>query len=190
MFDFLKNNINKFDLLVIADYGHGVMTEKIRKLISQKRNKVFLNTQINSFNRGYHNVTKYKKINTLVTNEAEVRFEMKDKNSKIINLIKKLSRKISAQNIIVTRGKDGAVLLNCKNNSVITCPAFNQSNVDTIGAGDTFFAICSLLIGSKVTNSISMLIASIFASISIDQQGKKYTFSDNMLKKNLTHMFK
>ena len=189
-FNLLKKNIDKFDLIIVADYGHGIITEKIRKLISKNGSKVFLNTQINSFNRGYHTVNKYKKINTLVINEGELRFELRDKHSKISNLVKYLSKKISVQNIIVTRGKLGSVLVNCKNYSVISCPGFNQNNIDTIGAGDAFFGMCSLSIGSKIENKISMLIASICASISTDQQGEKYNFDNKILKKHLNHMFK
>ena len=189
-YNLLKKNIKKFDLIILADYGHGMITEKIRKLILKNSNKVFLNTQINSFNRGYHTVLKYKKMNTLVINEGELRYELRDKHSKIPNLVKSLSKKISVKNIIVTRGMLGAVLVNCKNNSVISCPAFNQNNVDTVGAGDTFFGICSLLLGSKIDNTISMLMGSLSASFSIDQQGKKFIFSYKILKKYLTHMFK
>ena len=79
---------------------------------------------------------------------------------------------------------------NCKNNSIISCPAFNQNNIDTVGAGDTFFGICSLAIGSKIDNKISMLIASISASFAINQLGKKSYFNDKNLKKHLTHIFK
>ena len=60
-YNILKSNIDKYDIIIVGDYGHGIITEKIRKLILNKSQKVFLNTQINSFNRGYHTVFKYKK---------------------------------------------------------------------------------------------------------------------------------
>ena len=80
----IKKHINKNDIIIVADYGHGIITEKIRKLILSQHNKLFLNTQINSFNRGYHTVFKYKKINTLVINDSELRYEIGDKNSSIL----------------------------------------------------------------------------------------------------------
>jgi bifunctional ADP-heptose synthase (sugar kinase/adenylyltransferase) len=189
-YNILKQNINKFDLIIVADYGHGIITKKIRKLILKNGNKIFLNTQLNSFNRGYHTVFKYKKMNTLVMNEGELRYELRDRNSNISNLVKNLSKKISVKNIIVTRGANGATLVESKKNNTIFCPAFNQKNIDTIGAGDTFFALCSLLIGSKIDNRISMLMGSIAASFSIDQLSKKLTFNNKILKRYLTHMFK
>ena len=189
-YNLLKKNIDNFDLIIVADYGHGIITEKIRKLILKNSDKIFLNTQINSFNRGYHTVLKYKKMNTLVINEGELRYELRDKHSKIPNLVKNLSKKISVKNIVVTSGMSGAALVNCKNNSVISCPAFSQSSIDTVGAGDTFFGMSSLSIGAKIDNKISMLIASISASFAINQLGKKSYFNEKNLKKHLTHIFK
>jgi len=186
----IKKNIEKFDIIIVGDYGHGIITEKIRKLILQKGDKVFLNTQINSFNRGYHTVFKYKKLNTLVINENELRYELRDKHSKVSKLAKFLANKISVKNIIVTRGIYGSMLINKKNNSIISCPAFDQNKIDTVGAGDTFFTICSLAIGSKINNKISMMMGAISAGFAIEQIGNKLYYNFETLKKHLTHIFK
>ena len=186
----MKKNIKKYDLVIVADYGHGIFTEKIRNLILEEGNKVFLNTQINSFNRGYHTVYKYKNINTLIINEGELRFELRDKYSSVVKLARALSKKINVENIIVTRGSVGSMLINRKKRTAIHCPAFSKNNTDTVGAGDTFFAICSLLLKSKIDSYLSMLIASIAASFLIDQQGNKIFFNKEILKKYLIHMFK
>jgi len=186
----LKKNLNKFDIIIVGDYGHGIITEKIRKLILTKSHKVFLNTQINSFNRGYHTVFKYKRVNTLVINESELRYELRDKHSEVAKLAKILSKKISVKNIIVTRGNTGAVLVNSKNNVVVSCPAFDQSNIDTVGAGDTFFGICSLGMGSKIDGKISMMMGAISAGFAIDHIGNKFYYNFETLKKHLTHIFK
>ena len=189
-YNLLKKNIYKFDIIIVVDYGHGIITEKIRKLILKKGNKIFLNTQINSFNRGYHTVFKYNKVNTLVINESELRYELRDKYSEIPKLVKNFSKKITVENIIVTRGRYGSVLINNKNNLVISCPAFDHNNVDTMGAGDTFFGVCSLAIGSKIDSKISMMIGAISAGFAIGQMGNKFYYNFQTLKKHLTHIFK
>ena len=186
----LKTTINKYDIIVVADYGHGIITEKIRKIITGSSKKLFLNTQINSFNRGYHTVYKYKKINSLIINESELRYELKDKHSTILGLAKKLRKKISVDNIIVTKGKWGAFFINCKNWSSILCPAFSENNIDTVGAGDTFFALSALSIGSKIDSKLGLLISSLAASFSINQIGNLSTFNYKILDKQLNHILK
>ena len=186
----LKNTIKKYDIIIVADYGHGIITKKIRKIINGSSKKLFLNTQINSFNRGYHTVYKYKKINSLVINEAELRYELKDKHSTILDLAKKLKKKISVDNIIVTKGKFGSILVNCKNWTFILCPAFSENTVDTVGAGDTFFALSALCIGSKVDSKLGLLIGSLAASFSTDQIGNLSVFNSKILNKQLNHILK
>ena len=188
-FSTLKKNIKTHDLIIIADYGHGIITKRISDLIVRNSNKIYLNTQINSFNRGYHTVFKYKKINTLVINENEIRYELRDKNSEILKLVNDIRKKVSINNIVVTRGKRGAVLIDSKN-KIISCPAFNQNNKDTIGAGDAFFGMFSLAIGSKIDSKISMLLASIAANFSIDQIGRGSIFNYQILKKYFKHILK
>ncbi len=189
-YNLLKKNIDKFDIIIVSDYGHGIITEKIRKLILKRNYKVFLNTQINSFNRGYHTVFKYKKVETVVINESELRYELRDKHSTIPELVKILFKKISVKNVIVTRGIYGSVLINKKNNLIISCPAFDQNNIDTVGAGDTLFAICSIAIGSKVDKKISMMMGAISAGFAINRIGNKFYYNFQTLKKHLTHIFK
>ena len=150
----IKNNIKNYDIIIVADYGHGIITKKIRKIITSYSKKLFLNTQINSFNRGYHTVYKYLKINSLIINESELRYELKDKNSKILDLAKKLRKKISVDTIIVTKGKWGSILINCKNWSSILCPAFSENNIDTVGAGDTFLPYLPYLLAQKLIKKL------------------------------------
>ena len=188
-FKFLKKNLKKYDIIIVNDYGHGIITSKIRNLFSIYKDKFFLNTQINSFNRGYHTVYKYKKINSLVINESELRYETSDRNSNLINLAKKIREKINIKNIVVTRGNLGCVLIDSAN-KVYECPAFNKKSIDTIGAGDTFFALLSMCFGSKIDNYISLLISSLAAGYSANQLGNIDIFNSNILIKQLSHILK
>ncbi len=190
LLNLLKTKISKNDLVIVTDYGHGIFTKKIRKLISNNRKKIFLNTQINSFNRGYHTVFKYKKVNTLVINESELRYETSDGTSNLLSLVKKLRKKVIAENIIVTQGNRGSFFVNCKNWSTISCPAFNQKSVDAIGAGDTFLALSALCLASKFDARLTLLISSLAASYATNQFGNVSIFDYNILKKQLNHILK
>ena len=51
-----------------------------------------INTQLNAYNYSYHTIKNYKKFNTLIINENELRNETRDKSSKIENLMMNLSK--------------------------------------------------------------------------------------------------
>lgn len=186
----INKNIQNYDIVIVADYGHGIISDKIRDILKKNSKKLFLNTQINSFNRGYHTVFKYKKINSLIINESELRYELRDKESMVIDLAKQIRKKIIVNYIIITQGKFGSVMINCDNWSISNCPAFSQNNIDTVGAGDTFFSLSSMSIASKIDNNLNLLISSLAASHSTNQVGNLSIFNERILNKQLTHMFK
>ena len=69
------------------------MTKSIRNYLQKFKKKLYLNTQINSFNRGFHTLSNYKSANCIVLNESELRHEMRDQTSNLDKLIKKLRNK-------------------------------------------------------------------------------------------------
>ena len=61
----LKNKIKNADLIIVSDYGHGFISNETAELLIKSNKKLFLNTQINSANIGYHSLNKFKKVNFL-----------------------------------------------------------------------------------------------------------------------------
>ena len=51
--------------------------------------------------------------------------------------------------MIVTRGKEGALIYNKKDNKLNSCAAFADTAVDKIGAGDAMLSIASLCLKKK-----------------------------------------
>ena len=178
--------INK-DILIIADYGHGIITKKIANFLSKLNIFTCLNTQINSTNYGTHNIDKYRNIDCVVINETELRHEMRDKDSNIIVLSKKLINKIKAKKIIVTRGNQGAIILS-KNGKYIKCPAFAVSIKDKIGAGDAMQSILALLLKLKIEDDLSIFIASIAASQSVNVLANSSYLDKKKILKQISHM--
>ena len=86
----LKKEIAKYDLVIVSDYGHGFISKKSASVICKNSKFLSLNAQVNASNIGYHTTRNYKKFNTLIINEKEIRHEMRDKVGKLETLMKKL----------------------------------------------------------------------------------------------------
>ena len=185
---YLKKELKKHDVIIVADYGHGILTKNVRNKILKYEDKLFLNTQINSFNRGFHTLFNYKKIYTLVINESELRYELRNKNLNVDELAKLLCKKIKLKNLIITKGKNGANYYSNGNKTKIYCPAFGTNPVDAIGAGDALFAISSIALGAGTKPTIATLIASLGAAYSIDKLGHEEPFSYQILLKHIKHI--
>ena len=89
----IKKNINKFNIIIVSDYGHSFISQKIANYLS-KHKKVIVNTQLNSANHGYHTIGKYKNCNWAIINEVELRHELRDRYIDIKKLMVKLANKL------------------------------------------------------------------------------------------------
>ena len=107
--EILIKEFDKHDLVIVSDYGHGFISKKSANLICKKSKFLALNAQVNASNIGYHTIRNYKNFDTLIINEKEIRQEMRDKISKLENIISKLSREKRIKNLIVTMGKSGSI---------------------------------------------------------------------------------
>ena len=184
----VKKIINNNTLLIIADYGHQLLSSSIIKNYLEKAKCTAINCQINSSSIGSHNISKYKKADILIINEAELRFEEKDQISYIETILKNFSRKLRIKNIILTRGKEGSIYF--KNNKFYYCPAFAMKSVDKVGAGDAMLSFCSLAKYLNLEPELILLIGSLAASISVQTSGNKHSVNYFELTNLLEYILK
>lgn len=137
--DYLKSTIPQYDLVLVSDFGHGFITNKIVKTIGNLSKKIAVTTQTNSANAGYNMITKYQNPGYACLDEAELRWAAQDKFANIEDIAKKILKAINANYLIVTLGKKGSIGVN-KRNMINRTPIFSSKVIDTIGAGDAFFA--------------------------------------------------
>jgi rfaE bifunctional protein kinase chain/domain/rfaE bifunctional protein nucleotidyltransferase chain/domain len=189
----LTKNINKLtssrDMLIISDYGHGLISEKIAKHLMKKKIFISLNAQVNASNQGYHSLRKYKNINVLVINENELRHEMRDKTADIEKISNTLMKIYNIQKLVVTRGSYGALLIK-KNSKPIYCPAFASKIIDKVGAGDAMLAIISLCFKMKLPDDLSLFISSLAGAIVVENVGNSKFVDKSLILRQIEYILK
>ena len=186
----LKKIIPNYDLIIVSDYGHGLISNKSASLICKLSKYLALNAQVNAANVGYHSIEKYNNIECVIINEKELRHELRDKNSKINVLIKKLSTKQNIKNLIVTRGTQGSILFNKKDNKFNLCEAYAKTAIDKIGAGDAMLSIIALCLKSGFDRKLALLAASLAAAQSVESIGNKESVNKTQILKTLENILK
>jgi len=139
---FLNSSLKEFDLVLVADFGHGLITPKIVKVLSKKANFLAINVQTNSANIGFNLITKFPHADYVCIDEPEIRFACHDRFSSIEKLILTISKKLSCGKIIITRGHKGSLAYS-KKEGFARIPVFSKEVVDRIGAGDAYFSVTS-----------------------------------------------
>jgi len=186
----ILKEIKKYDLVIVADYGHGLISEKTATEIVNNSPYTALNAQINAANSSYHTMDKYEKIECVIINEGELRREFRNRDGDLDELMKILSQNLKANNVVVTRGNQGAELYHRSKDEFMICPAFASKVVDKVGSGDAMLALLSASLRSGCDKKISLLVGSLAAAQSVETIGNSKPVSKNTVLKTLQHVLK
>jgi sugar/nucleoside kinase (ribokinase family) len=143
---------NDFDLIVVADFGHGLIDEIIAEYLTSKKTFLSVNAQTNSANTGFNLLTQYPRCDYFAIDKEEARLATHSKFGKVETILENLISRTSAQMGAITLGVEGSIIGSPSSNLIIKTPIFSDDVVDTIGAGDAFLSITSLM--AKNGNSI------------------------------------
>lgn len=152
---YLLEVLPTYDLVIVADYGHGFLTKDLRNLLCEKAPFLALNVQTNSANLGYNLVTKYKKADYICIDEPELRLAMQGKYTPIHELISDFAQQYPGATVTITRGHNGSITTVPETKEVpagnhfFESPSVSNRIVDRVGAGDAYLAVSSLLAARK-----------------------------------------
>ena len=188
--DLLKKNILSHDLVIVSDYGHGLISKKSSNIICKMSKYLALNAQVNAANVGYHSMLKYQQVDCVIINVTELRHELRDKKSEVESLMKKLANGRKINNLIVTKGKLGSIIYNRTSKKFSYCDGYAHKVVDKIGAGDAMLSMVSLCLKLNFDKKLALLIGSLAAAHSVETIGNKESVNKINLLKSLDHLLK
>ena len=137
---FLEENAPAYDMVLVSDFGHGFIDEKIIEVLCRKARFLAVNTQTNSANNGYNLITKYSRADYICIDEPEMRYAGRDKYGDITAVIERIARELSCSKVAVTRGHLGAMVYDHAA-GFSEIPIFSDKVVDRVGAGDAFLSV-------------------------------------------------
>jgi rfaE bifunctional protein kinase chain/domain/rfaE bifunctional protein nucleotidyltransferase chain/domain len=187
--DLLERTIKKYDLVVVSDFGHGLLTKRIRNLICRKARYVALNVQTNSANIGFNLVTKYPRADCVCIDEMELRYATQNKFSDLRTHMKKVYNQMKCRNIIATRGSHGSLSYS-KNEGFHEVPAFSYRVIDAIGAGDAFFAFVGPCFTKGMPHDLTSFIGNAVGSLAVQIVCNRESISSVDLTKFITRLLK
>lgn len=140
----LNDLLEDYDVVVVADYGHGMMSSKAINLLCNKASFLSVNTQVNAGNQGFNTISKYPKADFISISGKELLLDARTKKSSFEELVQKLSKALGTKEVVITKGRDGILCYSSKE-GFCSIPSWNTSFVDRVGAGDAVLSITSLL---------------------------------------------
>ena len=151
-------NINKYDAIILSDYGKGILTVSLTKDIIFTANKYNKKVFVDPKGKDYF---KYKGAYTLTPNKKEAieatNIDIKDEDS-LFEAITKLKNDYNLEVSIITLSEQGIAIFD---KELDIQPTVSREVYDVTGAGDTVIAS----IAFAVTNGLNIQDAVKFANL-------------------------
>jgi len=180
---------SRYDLVVVCDFGHGMIGWKTVNHLCSSNSNLALNVQTNSANFGHNPVTKYLRGNFICLDEREIRLALHDRITSIEELVKRLRSMMQTDLISVTRGQNGSSTFT-SNEQVFNVPVFTKEVVDTIGAGDAYFSLAAPSAASGFDPRLVGFLGNIAGAIASRIVGNKESVDPVVLYKYVTTLLK
>ncbi len=177
-FEKIQFNPADYDLVIVADFGHGYCDN-----LPVNGEFCFM-AQTNSNNFGFNRLSKWKnyakKMTCMDLREASLQMNRRITTMSDKDLLELFKYELNTKELFVTTGGKGSVFTDGK--SIFRQPVFKTQIVDTIGAGDTFYAFACLV--SALNNPEPFLfIPGLAASLSTTWLCNAYNVNrDNLAK--------
>ncbi len=180
--DFLDQVEGDFDLVLVADFGHGLLDPDSVEKIAGKDFFLAVNAQTNSANKGFNLLTKYPRCDYFSIDKDEARLAVHDKYKRIETIHDELMAYNGAKLSSITLGVDGSVVSDQAGTRAYA-PVLTSEVVDTIGAGDAFLSITSLLARNGASEEEMAFVGNATGAMAVKILGNKsYIERTSLLK--------
>jgi rfaE bifunctional protein kinase chain/domain/rfaE bifunctional protein nucleotidyltransferase chain/domain len=185
----LDSQLENYDVVIAADYGHGLLTSPIIELLCEKAPFLAVNTQSNAGNRGFNPVSKYKKADYVCLATHEIELETRMREAKLTDLLVEVTQRIQCDHFTVTNGKFGSLHYNTTDD-ITRVPAFAGTVTDRVGAGDAVLALTSLLVHQGLPWDLIGFVGNLSGAQIVAELGNRVPVDKIPLAKHIISLLK
>lgn len=185
----LNRHLPSTDLVVVTDFGHGLLTEELRETFYTSNKFLAVNTQTNSANLGFNPVTKYKRADYVCIDIPELKLAAQSPYGEIPVMAEKVREKLHVPSLMVSLGPGGTLFF-AKDGTAYKTPPLPANVVDRVGAGDALFAVTSPCVYQDCPPDILGLIANCVGTMAVEIVCNRDPVDPATLKKFITYLLK
>ena len=180
----LADSLADFDVVIVADFGHGLLQLEHRTLIQEMARFMSLNCQTNSNNHGFNIISKqYQRADCFSLDEQELLLACARRPIEHMKELEKLRKSFNASYAWLTRGAVETIGLRDKEKPSLCLP-LETNVVDTVGAGDAFFSVVSLAGAKKLPLNLVTFMGQLAGAQAVKIIGNQQPISKATLLKS------
>lgn len=189
LLDTLRRTLGNYDVVLVADYGHGMLTPAIVDLLCRQAKFLAVNTQANAGNRGFNTISKYPRADYVCLAGHEIALETRMRHAAWYDLVLEVTKRIDCPRFTVTQGKGGS-LHYAPGAGFTEVPALAMKVEDRVGAGDAFLAVTSLLVAQEVPWDIVGFIGNVAGAQMVADLGNRTSVNHTSIAKGAIALMK
>ena len=180
----VEQRLRECDLVVVADFGHGLMGEEVRRLVEAKAPFFALNCQTNSNNHGFNIINhQYRRADCFSLDEQELLLAVARRHISHPQELENLRARFSASYAWLTRGAIETIGLREGSPACALMPLETRI-VDTVGAGDAFFSVAALAAKCGLPNALATFLGQLAGAQAVRIVGNTEPISKSALLKS------
>ncbi|MEO5959006.1 MAG: PfkB family carbohydrate kinase, partial [Opitutaceae bacterium] len=183
LLDRIAAHIANYDVVLVMDFGHGVMEDLVRDYVQEKAPFLTVNCQTNSNNHGFNIINRrYRRADAFTVDQTEMNLAVGRRHLDYGKELTALAKKFGSSYAWLTRGAHQTLGRNCVK-EISACPPFERSIVDTLGAGDAFCALATLAATSRVPLNAATFLGQLAGAQAVKIVGNSEPISKTRLLK-------
>ena len=171
------------DVVLVMDFGHGLMTRSVREFLESKAKFMAVNCQTNSNNYGFNVINRrYHRADSFSLDQTEITLAVGRRRFDAEKELGKLRRQLRSRYAWLTRG--GLETIGATPRSICHCASFENRVVDTVGAGDAFCALATLAAARALPLEVATFIGQLAGGQAVQVPGNAEPVSKAKLLKS------
>ena len=185
----LLEQVEQYDLVVVADYGHQMLAPSAVDRLCQRARFLAVNTQANAANSGFHTISKYPRADFVAMAERELKLECRRPTGPLEPMLVDVGQRLYASSLVVTLGSRGCLCYH-RRHGHHRAPSLATRVVDRVGAGDAFFGIASLSAATDAPSELLAFLGNIAGAEAVAVVGSSRTLDPLAMRRHIESLFK
>jgi cytidyltransferase-like protein len=168
----LQSVVADYDLVIVADYGHGMLTPNAIEVLCRHSKLLAVNTQSNAGNHGFNMISKYPRADYVCLAQREVALETRTLHLTPAEMVRHVADRLHCPRVMMTRGSSGT-LYHTAPNGFYRAPALATKVVDRVGAGDAVLCLTALAVAMGAPPEVIPFIGNVVGAEAVTILGNQ-----------------
>ncbi len=186
---FLERAAPDYDLVIVGDFGHGLIGAETIDVLARQSRFMALNAQANSTNQGFNTITRYPRADYVCIDQEEMRLAYYDRFGPVDELMRRTRERLATKLVSVTQGTEGSLTL-AADDAPIHTPVFSKEVVDTVGAGDAYLSVTAPCAAAGFPADLIAFIGNATGAMAVRYPGNRESVEPVPLYKFVTTLLK